>query len=980
MLLVLTDFFGNSTDYIYALRFIKYTDFLFLNAVLCLLLIFLFVKRPISFQLRINNFRWIYLYPVLLLLMVLFAAFHQSKHGADWSFSGFLLNTIILHLKFFLVLIASFSSGAFLFSVIKQDVVKGFNFFISISLGFILLALILFILAAFGHYTLWPVVVVLILLSGVGWRETLEFFRKEVFKKQPEIVLHPAAIFLVFIAVLVTAVNFISITTAVPIGFDSLTLYLNTPMLMSQSGELIKGQMPYYWSIIMGIGYVVFDSNPIAQYIGIFGGVLSMLLVVQIGRLFISVNWAIFAAVIFYCMPLVLWQSSTEVKTDLGKLFFVLLAVALVVNYYFRKIISEDEKNIRTLAVKKEELILWGLVGLLCGFALGIKFTASMTIVALLGMLFFIRAGFYSAFGIVFLGLAFLFFIDAHQFSAIEIVSSDKWILVLVLTISSIVYFLLSFNKRENFLHLFKLILAFIVPIFVLLAPWAGKNIIEHGNFSLTNLMEGKDPAPVLLGSVNDLSNLDFNFSDYNLEKDFQVISMSNAEMEIIDFPENTGRVEELGRYLGSEKGFPRFFSLPYDLTMRKNVNLLSTDIGLMFLMFLPLLIFSGRKMDKKVWGLSLSILWVWMSLTLWSVYNPENTAGTNEIIDQISQKNYGSGSAFFSHLSGMHLLLIYPLLLTAGLLSPLYEILASLGDLGSVICILVSLPVLFFCFRGVRLNSQPIISALVFFSFVFFCCWVLFASGVPWYGFSGLAIASLLLVTLYFCDGGSVYKKYRGVSIFSMLILVLWLVMILTLRLSPYALGKPTQPEQTDFSTVVNPATIQYASGQLDYDEYFLSVFNPQTKLIIEELNRDTEKIVFNVGSMMRFFIHDNHKRVFDDNQLDFFTGIWGMSNKSMVASVNRFKSFGVDYFLLDLDVHTMDRTTDGTLTKKVEEFVEFLHNNQYIELIGTDRLVEHPLGDRQIEHMGRMILVRNDIFGTQIIERGKLALFRLK
>ncbi len=980
ILFVLLDFIGNSSDYIYALRFFKYTDYLLLSAVFSLLVLFPFVKRPFTFQLRISKFRLIYFYPVLLVLMILFAAFHQSKHGADWSFSGFLFNTLLLHLKFLLVLLASYSSGAFLLSLIKTDVAKGFHFFTSIAVGFILLGLILFCLAALGHYTTMPVLIVLIVFLGLGWRNVFDLFRNEFLKKQPEIVLHPAAVLLIFISMVVTAVNFISVTTAMPVGFDSLTMYMNTPMLMSQSGELIQGQMPYYWSIIMGIGYVVFDSNPIAQHIGIVGGILSMLLIFHIGRLFLSVNWAIFAAVIFYCLPLVIWQSSTEVKTDLGKLFFILVAIALIVKYYLQKLNAKVEGEVKKAAIEKEEIILWGLVGLFCGFALGIKFTTVMTIVALLGMFFYIRAGFHSALAVVFFGLAFLFLIDAHQFAPIEISPSGKWILVLATILPSAVFFYFGFKKRESFLQLFRPMLAFVIPIAVLLAPWAGKNILEHGSFSISNLMEGKDPAPVLIGSVNDQNFMDYYVPEYNLEREYRVITISNVETEIIEFPENTSRLEELGRYLGFEKGFPRFFSLPYDLTMRKNVDLLSTDIGLMFLMFIPLLIFFGRKTNKKAMGLSLAFLWVWISLTLWSVYNPENNLGMSEIVDQLSQENYGSGSAVFSGFKGIHLALIYPLLLTAALLSPLYGFLAALGDLASLLTVIGLLPILFFCYSGVRQNEKPIIGAMVFFSLVFFCCWLLFASGVPWYGFSGLAIALFLLVSLYFNDDDSVYKKYRGVGIMSMGIIVLWLLMIMTLRLSPYAIGKPSQPEQTDFSTVVNPAAIQYASGQIDYEEYFVRVYNPQTRRMVEELNMDTEKIVFNVGSMMRFFIHDNHNRVFDDNQLDFFTKIWSMANRSMVGTVNRLKSFGIDYIILDLDVHTMDRTPDGTLTRKVEEFVDFLHNNPHIELIATDRLVEHPRGDRQMEYQGRTILVRNDIFGTQIIERGKLALFRLK
>jgi hypothetical protein len=156
--------------------------------------------------------------------------------------------------------------------------------------------------------------------------------------------------------------------------------------------------------------------------------------------------------------------------------------------------------------------------------------------------------------------------------------------------------------------------------------------------------------------------------------------------------------------------------------------------------------------------------------------------------------------------------------------------------------------------------------------------------------------------------------------------------------------------------------------------------VHNLPTRQMIDLLNAQPEAGVLNLGTMLRYYIQNSEQRLFDDNQLDLFYSLWINSGKSKIATANRLQQLGVDYILLDLDVHTMDVTVEGSLRAKVEEFVDFIYRNEKVELLFTDRLVEHPSGEQNMNWEGRNISVKHGLFGLSIVDKGKYALLRIK
>ena len=981
------DFLINSPDYLFALNFFQYFDFIILSFALIAGLVFPFIKKPFSFrEFRFNQFRLIYFYPLLLLIMGLFSLFFQAKNGNVGSLYGLLTKTIIIHLSVVFVLLAAYSTGAAILSRFTDSSFRGIRFFVSLAIGMVIKGLLLFSLAAIGSYSFGPVIMLLLLMIFPGWKEVIFLFRNTILKKLDTTnALNPFSLVLIFSALVITAINFISITTPFPLGYDSLTLYLNLPLLMSESTELVRGQMPYYWSLIMGLGYVIFDSNPVVQYLGVIGGLLTMFLIINWSRKFLSLNWAVFSGVFFYLIPLVIWQSSIEIKTDLGMLFFCLLAVLIILGYYGLKFQDGGKEELRSTGGLKDEIILWGLSGIFIGFAMGIKFTAVMGAIGLIGVLFYYRSGKLLALSWSIAAISFLFLGGFYRFAGLNISVNEKWFLSFGLLIVAVVIFFLAIKNKEQFFHLKKPFGIFIFSILLMLLPWSGKNLLEHGEFSLSNLIEGKDPAPEWFSHLELKQNyltdpvpifIDQNYVDVRPEFSVKLVNFE----QVTDIHQQSSRYEEIGRYLGYEGGAMRFLSLPYDISMKRNVDLLSTDPGVLFILFIPLLLLAGFNRNFKRWLPSFIFFLGWISLSIWSVYNPDNSKVLSEVVNQLSVEDNTSLIPIISAFKQLHILFLYPLLILGSLLSPIYGFLISGGDAVSLLIVFSSVILLYFMFKNFLTTLDFYTKGWALFLVLYFVIWIALSSGIPWYGIIGMTFSLIFLARTFFNHKASIYNNIGAVKYLSIIVVLFWLILLVCLRLSPLSGGKTPQPEIIDYEPIIIPSSVEYASGIIDADEYFIRIFNREIKRIKNHLNQDHSAVVLNVATMMRFFIEKDDIRVIDDNQLDLFAKVWENSRQSKVVTANRLKNLGLDYILLDLNVHTLDMTPDGSLRRKVEEFVEFLHNNPHIELIATDRLVEHPRGDRQMEYQGRTILVRNDIFGTQIIERGKLALFRLK
>ena len=202
------------------------------------------------------------------------------------------------------------------------------------------------------------------------------------------------------------SLNFLSNVRPFPFGFDALATYLNLPNLISEQHGIIESYSPYYWSLFVSLGHIIFDKTEIVIALSIGGGILSLFVIFEICRKWLDLNFSLLTVLIFYSLPFVNYQSFRDIKTDLGLLFFLLVTVLVLIkwlsliddNAFQKKVetsIKNKKKRLKSKQRKTEVLLednnkekikqgwlgsfftedtqLVIILGILSGFSIGIK-------------------------------------------------------------------------------------------------------------------------------------------------------------------------------------------------------------------------------------------------------------------------------------------------------------------------------------------------------------------------------------------------------------------------------------------------------------------------------------------------------------------------------------------------------------------------------------------------------------------------------
>ncbi len=512
----------------------------------------------------------------------------------------------------------------------------------------------------------------------------------------------------------------------------------------------------------------------------------------------------------------------------------------------------------------------------------------------------------------------------------------------------------------------------------VALLPWGIKNTVESNSLNISELLKKTE-------TLSAKFNIELNhFPKHELFSPL-LTQVLNKNDDVKDVNENkldiyTAKNEEIKRYLGYEGGFMRFLSLPYDLTNKVNVDLFSTDISFLFLAFIPLILFGYKRVRLLPILIRISFLVVWFSLCFWSAHNPDNSLSVYEINEILMNKNYGFASDFSGHFASVYTTLIYPFLILGSFIAPLYVLLSFDSDITSIAGVFVFSALCYFLFKNVLLKSLNLKSkSLLIYVATCFFFWLILSSGIPWYGIIGFGLLPLILAIFFFANQNSIFQKNQIIKGISFSFIFIWIFFLLLFRFSPLLMGKTQNPESADFRNLFLNTSALYASGQITDIKAFNTAFNLETREIIRELNKNTNTKILNVGTLFAFFIEENDKRIYNDNQLDYFSNLWTSSEFNKITTTRGLKEQGYDYILIDLEAHTLDVTPDQTLVKKVIELFNYLNENPYVELIATDRLLVHPQGDKQIMLNGNIVKAKNDVFGYEIIDKGKTALFKI-
>ncbi len=929
MLVVLLDHQVRVTWFIRSLENFHHGGLLI--ALLLLYGIFLFSRARISRKgkiiIRASN-GWILLLVWFLTAIIFFAGVSIQAEYLDDPVRGtlffagrYLLLTVVL----IFIMSSAYSYGILLLRGLRLNLSQSNERLPAIALGFALMGLLFFFLAAIGHFTFYPLLLVFLLPLPFGAIDSYRLLKSLLLEPHKEFDFSITGILASIVIIFLTAANFTSMIRPVPIGFDASNLYLNIPHLLSEKGALLQGGQAYNWSLIMASGLTIFKSTPVALLLSILPGILGLLAVKRILRqVGVRSNAALIAAAAFYSLPMVMWQSTQEAKVDLAQLFLGLAALIV-----FSEWVRYFQKSRPSLSswwqFPGEMLRYWVVIGVLSGFAIGIKYTALFSIIGILVALAYrLKGKAYGWLGI-FASMAAVFGLGLYKLTSIGITLGLAFQTAGILLVPGVLLFLYEWRKSKSSLAIpLKPFMLYAFFTFLVFLPWLGKNYMETGSTSLKTLISGAPLFPtieparssgeVLLPPAT-LKKFGFihSVNPHLLAQNGKSAPATTREIRKKKQLES-GIYEEVARYVGYEPLFLRYLSIPYDISMQANVPAFANGIGFLFLMLLPLLIFRIPRQPGDVLRESgkFFLLFIWLAMSVYGAYLNSHANDPNAYLNALYQSQPASAG-----WHKLHAFIFKPLLQMASK----FSFLENMTDPRIAFLLIALAPVAFFYLIRKQVSGSSVSSAkwLAVFTAGAFMIWLLMGSGISWYGIVILATAMGLI--FYYINAESGVFSIRLVKNAAYGAVSLWFIMVLVLRLTVFnpagTYSLKAQPLDPDFS--------RFAAGEISEEEVLeakIPEYLPTLAILNADSNLDYRILRF--GTFMQYFIRNNNERVIIDNQLNVFKFMYDEAGGNASEVYRMMKEEHIRFIIFS--AHIGGYTEENLMLEKGRAFQDFV------------------------------------------------------
>ncbi len=872
----------------------------------------------------------------LLLMAGFFISFARVNSSIPFGANEFVhlsANYLWVLMQLFLVWLSAYAVGDKILSKFRWAYTEAYGVFYSLAIGQMVWTFMLFALGTFGFLSRWSVWVLMLVFLASNFKKVFSFGLQGLVR--PFELKKERGMWYVLLAgmfCLMAGLNLVYNIKAFPIGWDAGSYYINISSLIDNSGRLVQGFQAYNQSLFGSLGLLAFNSLPGTFALVLSGGILTAGFIFVIVKRHASAMMGLLASLWFYTMPTVSFLSTKDVKIDLGLVFILLVTLMMYL----------DLPNDKSKAKKS----VFVLIGLLLGFSVGIKYTAVFFAASLVLTHWYRQLGIRSTMALLLCFLSAFVLIRVDRISGVGIDQSGGKIVALVALILGVGY--LFFKNKKRILPPLKFGLALTTISLLAFSPWLGKHFVENKSVRPMKLLFGKSEAPKLNEKFLDSDQIDIP----------EALFINRKEKK----EKRSAKNEEILRYMGYERGITRFISLPFDVMNNLNIVDPYVHVGFIFLLLLPVLLWAGQVKNRWL----RYILWlipVWLagvglvSYMASSLNHPD--LSVVQLIHRFFDKfNYGATLPllFFklfgyliSYLSLPILYLLKLKYLTYNFLTyPLSFLLALLG-----------LYLLHHRFK----NLDKTLKWMLISSYAFGVFWWIFGGGIVWYAYF-LLVTVIILAAVglqkQIDEGRTGWLRYPIFASFG-----LWFLMAVLLRLAGL------NPETKDLSKkLFVPEMFQYASGTLEKDEVLGKMF-PQMDKAVEILNESDGKI-YRVGSYLPYFVKNNNRRIFSDNQLDIHHQISKrFSSKEALAST--LYRDGFRYIVVDLNTATIDNTPEQSLRNKFRAFMFFLFQNPRIQQVLTDRQVK-----AEVEGETKLVY---EVFGSNetVAHPGSFAIFKI-
>lgn len=849
----------------------------------------------------------------------------QESIPADQDVIGFTQHFIGLSLVHFfylsLISLSALGFGYRLLSSFGYRKVAQSHPFASMGLGIALIGSIIFI-----HMSIHPLSWMSLLFLGVvgiiiGYPGIIYFIRNAWLR--PKIIKGQPLVLMILFAVssILLCYSWIAQHKLMATGYDGITLYANLAHLIAKSGEFIAGNQAYHGSLLMGAAGKLFSNDAMMFLIGYWPAYLLVALVLNMTRPYLTITEQLSACAIWLAIPSVMFHMSNTEKVDLTLSYIVLSTICL----FFSGLQSSKQGN---------RLLVMLPIGFMLGYAMGIKLTAFFAIIALVAYLFYSIGG-RKVFQWGFLLIIGLFFLSGiYKFAGIN---QDNLVLRIIGLISFIVGGYELWRIRAAHSNSYKWI---IVAIMWMVAgtilsygPWLIKNVSE-GGISFEALINGKSEEPVI------------QLTDERVENG----KRSGSAAAGLLFLGNTRR-EEMGKFIGFDKGFYKYFSVLYKMsTNPKFKDRMFVDIGFYFLLFIPFLLFFPG--DKRPRFMGILFFLFFLSVSNYIIWDSD-LSGFNLTNNVFIDAHPTFLQSFFSFMP----LALHGIFISVGTLFSYIPLLGASGlkSVNIILSILLFIglfPIVTPYFR--KLSKEE--KAWTLIASVFLYLWYITGTGIPWYAFPVLPLVIILLIR-YFHFTGSKWQSLHSLAIASLLFFMI------PFRLSPTSIGKSPESHQ-----IVLTGSLLYSTGKLADPQDILKGTKPIFAQAAQILNEDPESKIYCSGTLLRYFIHDNDKRLHLDGQYEEFYAISQSQSDVGDYFIEVLKKNGFKYILFNPSDIFYDQTPEQTYRKKFDAFMRVIESSNKVKLVLTDQKIQSSNGRS-----------RSALFGGQVVKYGEVALLEI-
>ena len=351
------------------------------------------------------------------------------------------------------------------------------------SIGICLLIALFFLLSVFNLLNIYSILLSLAAILLLGYKQVLPTLKTFIKPIQDHQHINYWGFIIFYLLLIALTINFLSIQSPYPYGFDARNYYMNSTQLIAQSQGLIEGFQPYNWQLLMSLGFILFDSHEVAISISFFAFILCLIAINDFTKdIFkLDINYRLLIMLLITVTPAFYNQLSIDVKIDFALLFYQIVIVHL-----FVKLCQAKEWDWKMIVI----------FALLNGFALGIKFTQLYLMASMIIVYWGVKGGVVGLISGASIGVGVFLIAKIDEVGGLRQyhlgVGYQQWI-VLAIGVGLCVF--LAVSEREKWLKLMRFSVLFGAIAIIPMLPWMGKNYAETKSLSPKTLLMGTAPG-----------------------------------------------------------------------------------------------------------------------------------------------------------------------------------------------------------------------------------------------------------------------------------------------------------------------------------------------------------------------------------------------------------------------------------------------------------------------------------------------------